>query len=141
MVLTSELAVPRRKPNRINGRTSRSKTGFQTGDLGPLNPEATCPAAVPLDVLDDDVPMTIEEVCAYLGGSKPINPATIYKWIADPKKLFPKPYKPGTQTSRWLKSEVVAYRRKKIIGEGQSPKITNAERKNRFNERKSMAYD
>ncbi len=76
---------------------------------GELTDEVIDLHSTPMGVFDDDVAWTIDDVCNYFGGSKPINPATIYTWIK--KKGFPDPYKPGPQTSRWLKSEVVAYRR------------------------------
>jgi len=70
-------------------------------------------------VPDDDEAMAIEDVCKFFGGLKPIHPATIYKWIAN--KGFPKPVKLGPRTSRWLKSELVAYRRTMIAGRDGAP--------------------
>jgi predicted DNA-binding transcriptional regulator AlpA len=43
------------------------------------------------------------EVCLYFGGSKPINPATLYRGIR--KGRYPRPVKVGPGSSRWLKSE------------------------------------
>jgi len=68
-------------------------------------------------VLDDDLAWTIEQVCDYFGGLSPVHRSTIYKWIK--RKGFPKPFKPGPRTSRWLKSEVVAYRRNMVAGRGK----------------------
>jgi predicted DNA-binding transcriptional regulator AlpA len=45
-------------------------------------------------------------VCALLGGSRPINAATLYRNIA--KGLFPRPIKVGAGSSRWVKDEVLA---------------------------------
>jgi len=45
-------------------------------------------------------------VCALLGGSRPINAATLYRNIA--KGHFPRPIRVGAGSSRWLKHEVEA---------------------------------
>jgi predicted DNA-binding transcriptional regulator AlpA len=46
------------------------------------------------------------EVCRFFGGSRPINPATLYRGI---KALrYPRPIKIGPGSSRWLRSEVEA---------------------------------
>jgi predicted DNA-binding transcriptional regulator AlpA len=46
------------------------------------------------------------EVCRFFGGSRPINPATLYRGI---KALrYPRPIKVGPGSSRWLRSEVEA---------------------------------
>jgi predicted DNA-binding transcriptional regulator AlpA len=42
------------------------------------------------------------EVCRLFGGTKPINPATLYRQIR--KGLLPKPIRVGG-SSRWLRSE------------------------------------
>jgi predicted DNA-binding transcriptional regulator AlpA len=44
-------------------------------------------------------------VCLYFGGSRPINPATLYRNIR--KGLFPQPVRVGG-SSRWLRSECEA---------------------------------
>lgn len=51
-----------------------------------------------------------KEACRILGGSRPINHATLYRGIADGR--FPAPVKLGRGTSRWLKVELVAAIRK-----------------------------
>lgn len=43
--------------------------------------------------------------CRLFGGTRPINPATLYRWIA--KGRFPKPVKVG-RSSRWLREECEA---------------------------------
>jgi predicted DNA-binding transcriptional regulator AlpA len=43
--------------------------------------------------------------CEFFGGTRPINPATLYRGIR--KGLYPRPVKIGT-LSRWLRSEVEA---------------------------------
>ena len=45
------------------------------------------------------------EVCRYFGGSKPINSATLYRWIRQGR--FPKPIRVGG-SSRWLRTECEA---------------------------------
>jgi predicted DNA-binding transcriptional regulator AlpA len=52
-----------------------------------------------LDLLDR------RAVCALLGGSRPINPSTLYRGIR--RGLRPKPVKVGG-SSRWVRSEIVA---------------------------------
>jgi predicted DNA-binding transcriptional regulator AlpA len=44
-----------------------------------------------------------DEVCRLFGGTKPINPATLYRGIR--KGRYPRPVKVGPQSSRWLRSE------------------------------------
>jgi predicted DNA-binding transcriptional regulator AlpA len=46
------------------------------------------------------------EVCRFFGGSRPLNPATLYRGIA--KGHFPRPVKVGPGSSRWLRSECEA---------------------------------
>jgi predicted DNA-binding transcriptional regulator AlpA len=46
------------------------------------------------------------EVCRLFGGSKPINPSTLYRGIREGR--YPSPIKVGPQTSRWLRDEVEA---------------------------------
>jgi predicted DNA-binding transcriptional regulator AlpA len=47
-----------------------------------------------------------EATCRFFGGSKPIDPATLYRGIA--KGRYPKPVKVGPGSARWLKSECEA---------------------------------
>ena len=46
------------------------------------------------------------EACRFFGGTKPLNPATLYRGIRQGR--FPKPLKVGPGTSRWLRSECEA---------------------------------
>jgi predicted DNA-binding transcriptional regulator AlpA len=46
------------------------------------------------------------EVCRLFGGSKPIDPATLYRGIK--AKRYPPPVKIGPNSSRWLLDECVA---------------------------------
>jgi predicted DNA-binding transcriptional regulator AlpA len=50
-----------------------------------------------LDLLDRP------SVCRLFGGTRPINPATLYRGIASGK--FPAPVKIGPGMSRWLRNE------------------------------------
>jgi predicted DNA-binding transcriptional regulator AlpA len=46
------------------------------------------------------------EVCRFFGGSRPLNPATLYRGIR--KGRFPAPVKVGPGSSRWLRAECEA---------------------------------
>jgi predicted DNA-binding transcriptional regulator AlpA len=46
------------------------------------------------------------EVCRYFGGTRPINPSTLYRGIRQGR--FPQPVKVGPGSSRWLRSECEA---------------------------------
>jgi predicted DNA-binding transcriptional regulator AlpA len=46
------------------------------------------------------------EVCRFFGGTRPLNPATLYRGIRNGH--FPKPVKVGPGSSRWLRSECEA---------------------------------
>jgi predicted DNA-binding transcriptional regulator AlpA len=45
-------------------------------------------------------------VCALLGGSRPINSATLYRWVKAGRIAKPVKLSPGS--SRWLRTEVMA---------------------------------
>jgi predicted DNA-binding transcriptional regulator AlpA len=47
----------------------------------------------------------VKGACRILGGSRPINNATLYRGIADGR--FPAPVKIGKGTSRWLRGELL----------------------------------
>jgi predicted DNA-binding transcriptional regulator AlpA len=51
---------------------------------------------------DDPDLLDIDDVCAFFGGTRPLNPSTIYRGLG---KRFPNPIKIGPNTSRWLRSE------------------------------------
>jgi predicted DNA-binding transcriptional regulator AlpA len=46
------------------------------------------------------------EVCHFFGGTRPLNPATLYRGIR--KGRYPIPIKVGPGSSRWLRSECEA---------------------------------
>ena len=46
------------------------------------------------------------EVCRWFGGTKPIDPATLYRGIRQGR--YPRPVKVGPGSSRWLRSECEA---------------------------------
>jgi predicted DNA-binding transcriptional regulator AlpA len=46
------------------------------------------------------------DVCRFFGGSKPIDPATLYRGIRLGR--YPRPVKVGPGSSRWLRSECEA---------------------------------
>jgi predicted DNA-binding transcriptional regulator AlpA len=53
------------------------------------------------------------EVCRYFGGTKPINPSTLYRNIR--KGIYPKPLKVGG-LSRWLRTECEQVLRSMVDG-------------------------
>ena len=50
----------------------------------------------------------VREACRVLGGSKPINPATLYRGVKQGR--YPAPIKIGPQLSRWILSELLDVR-------------------------------
>jgi predicted DNA-binding transcriptional regulator AlpA len=50
--------------------------------------------------------MNCPDTCTFFGGSKPINPATLYRNIKAGR--YPRPVKIGPGTSRWFRSECEA---------------------------------
>jgi predicted DNA-binding transcriptional regulator AlpA len=46
------------------------------------------------------------DVCRFFGGTKPIDPATLYRGIRQGR--YPRPVKIGPGSSRWLRSECEA---------------------------------
>jgi predicted DNA-binding transcriptional regulator AlpA len=50
--------------------------------------------------------LDMKAVCSLFGGTRPLNPSTIYKGIK--RGIFPAPISIGPQTSRWLESECQA---------------------------------
>jgi predicted DNA-binding transcriptional regulator AlpA len=46
------------------------------------------------------------DVCRFFGGTRPLNPATLYRGIKQGR--YPKPVKVGPGSSRWLRSECEA---------------------------------
>ena len=53
-----------------------------------------------------------KEACRILGGSRPINHATLYRGISD--RRFPPPIKLGGSISRWVKAELLAAIRRRM---------------------------
>jgi predicted DNA-binding transcriptional regulator AlpA len=47
-----------------------------------------------------------DEACRFFGGTRPLNPATLYRGIR--KGRFPRPVKVGPGSSRWLRVECEA---------------------------------
>jgi predicted DNA-binding transcriptional regulator AlpA len=47
-----------------------------------------------------------DATCRFFGGTRPINPATLYRGVR--KGRYPKPVKVGPGSSRWLRSECEA---------------------------------
>jgi predicted DNA-binding transcriptional regulator AlpA len=55
--------------------------------------------------------------CAFFGGTKPINSATLYRGIRNGR--YPKPVKVGPGSSRWLRHECEASLRAMVEGRAQ----------------------
>jgi len=55
---------------------------------------------------DDELLLDRDAVCAFFGGSRPINPSTLYRGIR--RGRYPAPLKIGPGSSRWLRSECQA---------------------------------
>jgi predicted DNA-binding transcriptional regulator AlpA len=54
----------------------------------------------------DDLLLDKLQVCAFFGGTKPINPATLYRWIKQGR--CPPPIRIGPQVRRWKRSDCEA---------------------------------
>jgi predicted DNA-binding transcriptional regulator AlpA len=65
--------------------------------------------AVKVDVGRHEM-MTLAATCEFFGGDRPINFSTLYRGIKDGR--FPKPVRIGANTSRWVRSECEAARRR-----------------------------
>jgi predicted DNA-binding transcriptional regulator AlpA len=50
--------------------------------------------------------LDVYEACRFLGGSRPINPATLWRGVKSGR--FAKPIKIGVQAVRWRRSELAA---------------------------------
>ena len=50
--------------------------------------------------------LDIKAVCRLLGGSRPLNPASVYRQIT--ARRLPAPIKVSPSSSRWLRSEILA---------------------------------
>jgi predicted DNA-binding transcriptional regulator AlpA len=72
-------------PSKRKARSKKVK-----GKLGIKQPELAAPAKL----------LTMTETCQFFGGSKPINPATLYRGIKAGR--YPAPVKIGPNISRWL---------------------------------------
>ena len=56
--------------------------------------------------MQDPSLLDLRVVCCLLGGTRPINPATLYRGIRLGR--YPAPIKVGPNASRWLRSECEA---------------------------------
>jgi predicted DNA-binding transcriptional regulator AlpA len=55
--------------------------------------------------MQDDL-LDMYEACRFIGGSRPINPATLWRGVKAGR--FSKPIKIGVQAVRWRRSELAA---------------------------------
>jgi predicted DNA-binding transcriptional regulator AlpA len=58
--------------------------------------------------------LDLKAACALIGGSRPINPATLYRNIR--KGIYPSPIKSTPGSSRWLRIEIEAALSRMIEG-------------------------
>jgi predicted DNA-binding transcriptional regulator AlpA len=56
--------------------------------------------------LREDELLDLRAVCRYFGGTRPIDPATLYRGVRAGR--YPAPLKIGPGSSRWLRSECSA---------------------------------
>ena len=55
---------------------------------------------------DNDELLDVGATCRLLGGTRPINPATLYRGVACGR--YPKPIKISKNSNRWRRSEMLA---------------------------------
>jgi predicted DNA-binding transcriptional regulator AlpA len=60
--------------------------------------------------------LDIHAVCAMLGGTRPRNPSSVYRYVA--KGIWPKPIRIGG-TARWIRAECEAALAKMMAGRGR----------------------
>jgi predicted DNA-binding transcriptional regulator AlpA len=56
--------------------------------------------------MQEDYLLDVYEACRFIGGSRPINPATLWRGVKSGR--FSKPIKIGAQAVRWRRSELSA---------------------------------
>ena len=56
--------------------------------------------------------LTLREVALLFGGSRPLNPSTVWRWVKSGR--LPRPVKLGRGTVRWIRSEVEATLRRMV---------------------------
>lgn len=54
---------------------------------------------------DNDFLLDAKAVCQLIGGSRPINPATLWRGVR--AGIYPKPIKVSPNANRWKRSEVI----------------------------------
>lgn len=80
--------------------------------LLPIPRSSEVPHLTALDLID------IDEVCRIVGGSKPVNRATIYRGITAGR--WPKPLRVGPNVSRWVKAEWLAIIEARLVERGEA---------------------
>jgi predicted DNA-binding transcriptional regulator AlpA len=75
------------------------------------------PTALAAPVTGADEMMTIGATCAFFGGDRPLNPATLYRGIKAGR--YPPPVHPSPRLSRWLRTECIAARQRLIAARDQ----------------------
>jgi predicted DNA-binding transcriptional regulator AlpA len=94
-------------------RTALSRTAMAPGAMAAIAPVPIAPTGAPASATAgaDDM-MTLAAACAFFGGDRPLNPSTLYRGIK--AQRYPPPVRVGPNSSRWLRSECHAARRKLI---------------------------
>lgn len=54
---------------------------------------------------DNDLLLDAKAVCGLIGGSRPINPATLWRGVKS--GIYPSPIKVSPNANRWKRSEIV----------------------------------
>jgi predicted DNA-binding transcriptional regulator AlpA len=62
--------------------------------------------------MENDELLDKDAACRLIGGSRPINPATLYRGVKT--GIYPRPVKVAPNVSRWRKSEIVSAIEKRI---------------------------
>jgi len=94
-------------------RTALSTTAIMPDAMAAVAPVPFAPTGAPASATAgaEDM-MTLAAACAFFGGDRPLNPSTLYRGIK--AKRYPPPVRVGPNSSRWLRSECHAARRKLI---------------------------
>jgi predicted DNA-binding transcriptional regulator AlpA len=61
-------------------------------------------------------------VCEFFGGTRPIDPSTLYRGIKAGR--YPPPFHVGPGSSRWIPAECIAAREALISARGSAPHAT-----------------
>ena len=94
------------------------------------DPKSDTASLAPTASVGDDEFLSIEAVCRFFGGDKPLHPATIYRGLGT---RYPRPVRVSPNVNRWLRSECERARQVIISGSRHplpSPKHRGASARN-----------